>query len=189
MEDELIILKHGEPAVRMARELSENCPPNYFIVEDHNSNTVYYKLADPPHSIIKTPYTDEHIRIAHRSFLPQHERYIRWDELNSQVSKGKRDYYVPKENTANGVSAVKAELAREFRITDFPEYHNIDMGSTILRFDFGAKHYTVEVADNFRDDYASGQIRLDLKQIVPLLRASSDDRIFVSSKGIDWNEA
>lgn len=184
MNEDLIVATHGEAAVRTARELSENCPPNYFIVDDHTSKTVYYKLADPPHSIIKTPYTEEHIRIAHRSFLPQHERHIRWNQLNSQVSQGQRDYYVPKENTANGVSAVKAELAKEFRVTDFPEDYNIDMGTTILRFESGGKHYTVEVSNNFRDDYASGQIRLDLKQIVPPLRASANGRIFVSSSGI-----
>jgi hypothetical protein len=63
------------------------------------------------------------------------------------------------------------------------------MGATILRFDAEGKHYTVEVADNFRDDYASGQIRLDLRQIVPCLRNSVDDRVFVTSKGIEWNEA
>jgi hypothetical protein len=189
MDEELIIAKNGEAAVRMARELSENCPPNYFIVQDHNSNTVYYKHADPPHNIIKTRYTDEHIRIAHRSFPPKHARYIRWDRMNTEASDGKRDYYVPKENTANGMSVVKAELAREFRITDFCEDHNIDMGATILRFDAEGKHYTVEVADNFRDDYASGQIRLDLRQIVPCLRNSVDDRVFVTSKGIEWNEA
>jgi len=57
MDEELIIAKDEEAAVRMARELSENCPPNYFIVEDHNSNTAYYKHADPPHNIIKTRYT------------------------------------------------------------------------------------------------------------------------------------
>lgn len=189
MDDDLIVATNGEAAVRMARELSENCPPNHFIVDDHGTNTVYYKLADPPHTIIKSVYTTDHVRIAHHSFFPKHERHIKWNPFDSQRSDDRRDYYTPQENIANGVSVVKAELAREFRITDFYEDHNIDMGTTILRFDAEGKHYTVEVADNFRDDYASGQIRLDLGQIVPCLRASVDNRVFVTSKGIEWNEA
>ena len=189
MDDELIIAANGEAAVRRARELSENCPPNYLIVEDHDTNTVYYKLADPPHSIIKSPYTAEHVRIAHSAFLPRHERYIKWDRLNTEASNGKRDYYVPQEDIANGLSVVKAELVRNFRITDFHEVLNIDMGSTVLRFHAERKHYTVEVADNFRDDYASGQIKIDLSRLVPGLRASVDDRAFVTSNGIEWNES
>jgi hypothetical protein len=188
MDEELIIATHGEAAVRTSRELSENCPQNYVIVDDHGTNTAYYKNTDSPHNIIKSPYTTKHIQIAHNSFFPQHERYIALNAFDSHQSDYKRESYRPKENIANGLCTVKAELASEFRITDFPEYHNIDMGTTILRFDSGARHYTVEVADNFRDDYASGQMRLDLKQLVPLLRASANGRVFVSSKGIDWNK-
>ena len=146
MDDELIIAANGEAAVRMAKELSENCPPNYFIVEDHGTNTVYYKHADPPHNIIKSVYKASHIRIAHSSFLPQHERHIKWDRMNTEASNGKRDYYVPPENVANGLSVVKAELAREFRITDFPEDYDLDVSTTILRFDAEGRHYTVQIS-------------------------------------------
>lgn len=188
MDEELIILNNGEAAVRMARELSENCPQTYVIVDDHDSNTVYYKNTYPPHNIIKSPYTTKHVRIAHDSFFPQHERHIKLNAFDSQQSDFKRESYTPKENISNGLSVVKAELAREFRITDFHEDHNIDIGTTVLRFDAERKHYTVEVADNFRDDYAAGQIRIDLRRLVPGLRASVDDRVFVASKGIAWNE-
>jgi hypothetical protein len=189
MDEELIVRTHGEAAVRMARELSENCPPNYFIVEDHGANEVYYKLADPPHSIIKTPYTAEHVRIAHREFFPQHERHVKWDRRNTEDSGGKRDYYTAQEGIANGLSVVKAELVTNFRITGFHDDPNIDRGTTVLRFYAEGKHYTVEVTDNFRDDYASGQIRVDLRRLVLGLRASVYDRICVTSKGIEWNEA
>jgi hypothetical protein len=188
MDEDLIITANGEGVVRMAKEMSENCPPNYFIVHDHEANTVYYKLADPPHSIIKTPYTAKHIQIAYREFLPQHERHIRWDRRNTEASNGKRDYYMPQEDIANGLSVVKAQLAGEFRITDFHDDRNMDVETTILRFDADGKQYTVEVTDNFRDDYASCQIKIDLRRLVPGLRASVDRRVFVTSKGIEWNE-
>lgn len=185
MDEELIITTNGAEAVRLAKELSDNCPAGYYIVEDHSSNSIYYKYSDPPHYIIKTPYTSDHIRIAHRSFLPQHTHHIRWDQLNSQVSKGKRDYYIPKENLANGLSAVRAELAKEFRVSEFTESPDIDIDATILRFDAEGRHFTVRVSNNFNDDYASGQIRIRLNNLAPFLRESSTGRAFVTSKGIE----
>jgi hypothetical protein len=41
--EERLIAQYGEEAVRKAKELSEKCPTNYFIVEDHITDTVYYK--------------------------------------------------------------------------------------------------------------------------------------------------
>jgi hypothetical protein len=95
---------------------------------------------------------------------------------------------MPQEDIANGLSVVKAQLAGEFRITDFHDDRNMDVETTILRFDADGKQYTVEVTDNFRDDYASCQIKIDLRRLVPGLRASVDRRVFVTSKGIEWNE-
>jgi hypothetical protein len=185
IDEELLIATNGAEAVRLAKELSDNCPTGYFIVEDHSSNSIYYKCSDPPHYIIKTPYTADHVRIAHRSFLPQHTHHIRWDQLNSQVSNGKRDYYIPKENLANGLSAVKAELVKEFRVSEFAESPDIDIGTTNLRFDAEGRHFTVKVSDNFNDDYASGQIRIRLKDLASFLRESSTGRAFITSKGIE----
>jgi len=91
--EERLIAQYGEDAVRKAKELSAKCPANYFIVEDHVTNTVYYKEADPPNSIIKTDYTAEHIRIAFRGFMEGDAHHIRWNRDNSTLSKGQRDYY------------------------------------------------------------------------------------------------
>ncbi len=185
MDEELIIAANGAEAVRLAKELTENCPPGYFIVEDYGTKTVYYKNANPPNNIIKSIYTPEHIRITHREFFPQHDHHIRWDQTNSEFSKGKRDYYVPKENLANGVSAVKAELAREFRVTEFGEEHDLDLGAMILRFTSEGRHFTVRVSNNFNDDYASGQSRADLRQLAPHLRASKNSKALVTNRGIE----
>ena len=162
----------------------ENCPTGYFIVDDHGTDKVYYKYSVG--QIINTPYTSDHVRIAHRSFLPQHTHYIRWEQLNSEIAKGQRDYYVPKEGLANGLSAVKAVLAREFNVSDFIESHDIDFGATILRFDVEGRHFTVRVSDNFRHDYPKAP--KDLSRLAPFLRESATSRAFVTNKAIEESQ-
>jgi len=180
-DEEQAILSHGNDAVRTAKEMIENCPTGYFIVNDHGTDAVYYKYSVG--QIIRTPYTSDHVRIAHRSFNPQHTHHIRWEQLNSEIAKGQRDYYVPKEGMANGLSAVKAVLAREFNVSDFIESHDIDYSATVVRFDAEGRHLTVRVSDNFRDDYAKEP--KDLSRLAPFLRESSTGRVFVTSKAIE----
>ena len=95
--EELLILTHGAEAVKLAKELSEKCPTGYLIVHDHESNTVYYRNTNPPEDIIKTKYTEDHVMIAHRKFMPPSPHRIVWDEMNTVGSGNKRYYY-----TANG---------------------------------------------------------------------------------------
>jgi hypothetical protein len=185
LDEDLVIAANGDEAVRLSKELAENCPPGYFIVEDHGTQTVYYKNSDPPNNVLKTRYTSQHIRIAHREFFPQHDHHIAWDRMNTEASEGKRDYYLPKENIAKGVSAVRADLGREFRVTEFIEEPDLDLGATILRFAASGRHFAVRVSNNFNDDYASGQCRTDLRTLAPFLRASKDGTALVTSKGIE----
>jgi len=183
-DEERAILSHGNDAVRMAKEMVENCPIGYLIVDDHGAHRVYYKYSVS--QIINTPYTSDHVRIAHRSFNSQHTHYIRWEQLSSEVAKAQRDYYVPKEGLANGLSAVKAVLAREFNVSDFIESHDIDFGATILRFDAEGRHFTVRVSDNFRDDYASK--RQNVSMLAPFLREYSTGRVIVTNKAIEESQ-
>jgi hypothetical protein len=83
-----------------------------------------------------------------------------------------------------GVDAVKSEIIREFRFTNIHEGHDADLGAKILGFAAEGRHFTVRVSDEFDEDYASGQITVDLEELGPRLRASKDGKVIVRRSGI-----
>jgi hypothetical protein len=52
-----------------AAQMVKTCPREYWIVEDLERKTVYYKNQKSPHNIIPTAYTTNHVLIAHRKFI------------------------------------------------------------------------------------------------------------------------
>ena len=62
-------------SLELAKKLVAGCPKGYWIVDDHERQTVYYKNAKSPSDEKSTPYTGEHIRIAHYVFISRADKY------------------------------------------------------------------------------------------------------------------
>jgi hypothetical protein len=79
-----------EEARELAKQLSTACPNGCWIVDDHERNTVYYMNQKQPDEMILTPYTADHILIAHQFFGPAHIHHIALVKVDSS-----RRYYSP----------------------------------------------------------------------------------------------
>jgi hypothetical protein len=58
-----------------ARQLVQNCPRGYWIVDDLEHQTVYYKNQKPPHDTIPTNHASNDVLIAHQVFIPPADTY------------------------------------------------------------------------------------------------------------------
>jgi hypothetical protein len=72
-------------AQELAKQMVAGCPKGYWIVEDHYSNTVYYK--NQQRDTIPTNYAINHVLIAHQVFTPEcltyHIAYDKHDPVNA----------------------------------------------------------------------------------------------------------
>ena len=85
---------------------------------------------------------------------------------------------------AEGVEVVKQAIARDFGPVEINEAPNFDTKGTVLRFTAENRPFTVEVSWEFDEDYASGQLVVDLRQLGAVLRTSKDGRADVLTSGI-----
>jgi hypothetical protein len=85
---------------------------------------------------------------------------------------------------AEGVDAVKAQLIKDFGAIQIVEGHDPDTQDILLSFEFEGLDYRVRVTHEFDDDYASGQLRLDLSVLSGMLRASNTGWVRVMRTGI-----
>ena len=87
-------------------------------------------------------------------------------------------------NTAAGVNAVKAELVREFGAINIEEGFDVNTQEALLDFKADGLDYRVRVSREYDDDYASGQLRVDLRGLGATLRASNNGRARVMRTGV-----
>ncbi len=73
------------------------CPVGFLICLDYATGKVSYKDTNSENKVIPTDFTEQHINIAHRDFHPTHPNHIAWDEFNSMLAKGKREWYKAKD--------------------------------------------------------------------------------------------
>jgi hypothetical protein len=89
-------MSDNSQAQELAKQMVIRCPKGYWIVEDHYSNTVYYKNQTPPHDTIPTEYAINHVLIAHQDFRPECLTYhIAFDKHDPANKDGKRRHYSP----------------------------------------------------------------------------------------------
>ena len=90
---------------------------------------------------------------------------------------------------AEGVEVVKQAIARDFGSVKIDEAPNFDTKGTTLRFTADNRPFTVEVSWEFDEDFASGQVLVDLSQLGSVLRSSKDGKADVTTAGISLESA
>lgn len=92
---------------------------------------------------------------------------------------------------ASVTDAVKKAIAREFGSVQVDERHDFNTKDTILDFTSEGRLFKVEVTHEYDADYASGQVKLDLKKLGMLLRSSKseEDKAVVMTSGITLKSA
>ena len=85
---------------------------------------------------------------------------------------------------AQGLDAVKAALIRDFGEIEIQGNYDIDTKDRILSFEANLLPYQVRITAEYDDDYASGQVNIDLTQLSAILRASNSGKVCVSRKAI-----
>lgn len=83
-----------------------------------------------------------------------------------------------------GADAVKSELTREFQVSAWADHYDPETMSTVIGFQAEGRHFVVRVSEEFDQDYASGQVNVDLSALGPFLRASKDAKATVCRSGI-----
>jgi hypothetical protein len=80
----------------LAKQMVARCPKCYWIVEDHYSNTVYYKNQKTPYDTILTDYAINYVLIAHQDFGPECLTFhIAFDKHDPANKDSKRRHYSP----------------------------------------------------------------------------------------------
>ena len=90
---------------------------------------------------------------------------------------------------AVGVNVVKQAITRDFGPVEINNGHNFNTKGTVLSFTSGGRAFAVEVSHEYDTDYASGQVRVDLKRLGAILRASKDGKATVMRSGISLKSA
>jgi hypothetical protein len=86
---------------------------------------------------------------------------------------------------AEGANAVKAEVMREFGAIQIEEGFDVNTQEVLLDFEADkGLTYRVRVSREYDDDYASGQIKLDIRGLGATLRSSTSGRARVTRSGI-----
>jgi hypothetical protein len=84
---------------------------------------------------------------------------------------------------AKGVDAVKTEIERDFRPQKIDVHDGSSLG-TVLKFSAEGRDFSVDVEWEFDEDYPNTQVRVDLKRLGPVLRASKTGKARVSRIGV-----
>jgi hypothetical protein len=90
---------------------------------------------------------------------------------------------------AEGIEVVKQAIARDFGSVKIDEAPNFDTKGTTLRFTSENRPFVVEVSYEFDEDFGSGQIVIDLRELGAILRASANGRADVTRDGISLRSA
>jgi hypothetical protein len=87
-------------------------------------------------------------------------------------------------DTGAGVDAVGSEIISEFPVTNIYESYETELTATVPGLAAEGRHFAVRVSDESDEDFESGQIRVDLKELRPRLRGSKDGKAIVRRSGI-----
>ena len=85
---------------------------------------------------------------------------------------------------AEGVSAVKQAIVRDFGRIEVTERHDFNTKDTILDFTSENRPFAVEVTREFDDDYATSKVKVDLRKLGAILRGSANGKVIVMRSGI-----
>jgi len=85
---------------------------------------------------------------------------------------------------AAGLDAVRTEIVHEFGSVDIRDRYDAHTNDPVLDFSVEGRYFTVRVTREFDKDYTSGQVRVNLAQLGPRLRASRDGKATVTRNGI-----
>ncbi len=85
---------------------------------------------------------------------------------------------------ASGVDAVTAEIRHEFKVGQIDEGDNFNTKGAVLTFSSEGRRFVVNVTYEFDQDYASGQIRINLSNLGKILRMSKSGEATVTRHGI-----
>jgi len=88
-------MSDNSQAQELAKQMVTRCPKGYWIVEDHYTNTVYYKNQKSPHDTIQTDYAINHVLIAHQTFAPECTSHIAFDKHDPANKDSKIRHYSP----------------------------------------------------------------------------------------------
>ncbi len=88
---------------------------------------------------------------------------------------------------AAGVEKVKEQIAKDFGAVEITSAHDPNIQETVLFFLEARRPFNVNVTREFDDDYASGQIKVDLSVLGKILRNSTEGKAKVTRQGIISN--
>jgi hypothetical protein len=85
---------------------------------------------------------------------------------------------------SEGLEVVKDQTADDFSSPNIREAYDVDSQSTDLYFSAEGRNFSARVSDEFDRDYGSGQIRVNLRSLGTLLRASKEGKAVVRTSGV-----
>jgi hypothetical protein len=85
---------------------------------------------------------------------------------------------------SEGLEVVKDQITDEFNSPSIDERYDVDSQSVDLYFSAEGRHFSVRVSEEFDRDYGSGQIRINLRSLGAILRASKEGKAVVRTSGI-----
>jgi hypothetical protein len=86
---------------------------------------------------------------------------------------------------AEGIDAVKAALVRDFGAIKIDERYDSSTQEVLLDFRADKElDFRVRVSREYDEDYASGQVKVDLRRLGEILRASHSGRVQITRVGI-----
>ena len=89
---------------------------------------------------------------------------------------------------AAGTDAVKAQLVRDFGAINIDEGFDVNTQEVLLDFEADkGLPYRVRVSREYDNDYASGQLRVDLTGLRALLRTSNNGKVRIMRNGMISN--
>lgn len=83
-----------------------------------------------------------------------------------------------------GLEAVKDAIMKQFALEHLTEGYDPDTLSSVIGFNAEGRDFSVRVSQEFDDDYASGQLTVDLSQLRKVLRAAKDGKAVVRRDAI-----
>lgn len=85
---------------------------------------------------------------------------------------------------ADGLEAVKHTILEQFAVEHMVEDYDSDAVCSVIEFDEGSRHFSVRVSQEFDDEYAFGQFKVNLSQLGEVLRRSKDGKAVVRRDGV-----
>ena len=85
---------------------------------------------------------------------------------------------------SEGLEVVKDQIVDDFDSPNIREAYDVDSQSTDLYFSAEGRHFSVRVSEEFDRDYGSGQIRVNLRSLGAILRASKEGKAIVRTSGV-----